>query len=83
LRDIDKIWSYIAKSSEDAADRVVDEIRDTCRIQPLIGEACAQYGKGMRRITVGSYVVFYRAFPSRVSINRVFHGARDIYRLFK
>jgi toxin ParE1/3/4 len=84
-RDLDDIWQRIALDSEAAADRMLDEIQERCRLlatQPGMGESCTHYGKGMRRTTVGWYVVLYRAQPKQVSIARVLHGARDIDSLF-
>lgn len=80
-RDLDEIWRHIALDSEAAADRVLDNIEQRCRLlttQPNMGESCTQYGKGIRRTTVGSYLVLYRPQPQQISIVRVLHGSRDI-----
>jgi toxin ParE1/3/4 len=84
-RDLVGIWHYIARDSEAAATRVIHELRDRCQVlssHPLMGETCEDLRPGLRRFSVGWYVVYYRVGASRVSIARVLHGARDVNRLF-
>lgn len=37
-----------------------------------------ELGEGVRMVVFGDYLIFYRESRSRVIIERVLHGARDI-----
>jgi len=49
--------------------------------EPELGERVDQYQPGLRRFTVGNYVLFYHIIEGGIEVFRVFHGARDIERL--
>jgi toxin ParE1/3/4 len=81
--DILQIWSYIARDSTAAADRVSDRIFDALDqlgIHPLIGERCDDLGAGLRRTLVEVYVIFYVVSEDeeKIDIKAVIHGARDL-----
>jgi plasmid stabilization system protein ParE len=46
------------------------------------GAASTELGKDVRMIVFGDYLILYRHSRSRVVIERVLHGARDIQSLF-
>ena len=48
---------------------------------PKIGEAVEHLGPGVRRQTLGDYLLFYRVAGRQIELIRVLHGARDIDRL--
>jgi toxin ParE1/3/4 len=48
-----------------------------------MGESVSQYRPGLRRFTVGNYVLYYEPIQGGVRLVRVLHGARDIDDLFK
>ncbi len=49
---------------------------------PLMGEAVPQYRPGLRRFTVGNYVLYYEPINGGVRLVRTLHGARKIEGLF-
>lgn len=82
--DLLDIWTHVAQDSVEAADRLLRRIDDRCRLlaeNPELGERVARYRPGLRRFTVGNYVVFYHVIKDGVEVFRVFHDARDIERL--
>jgi len=84
-RDLDAIVLHIAADSMSAAMNWLTEIQRVFQIladHPNASEAiCSPRLGNVRRHTVGSYVIYYRAFSSGVRIVRVLHGARDHRRL--
>ena len=77
-KDLEAIWSYIAKDSEAAATRMLRRIDDaisTLAYAPYRGEPQPQFGEDVRRIVVGNYLVFYQT-QEEIRVMRVFHGAR-------
>jgi toxin ParE1/3/4 len=79
--DLLEIWLYIARDTVTAADRLLDRIESRCaRLAdfPEIGPTREDIGRGVRVLTVGNYLVLYRASRDRVDIVRVVHGARDL-----
>ncbi len=81
-RDLDEIWNYIAKDSEDDADRVVIKIRDAMRklaSMPGMGRRHPDLEDGSLRIwPVYSYLIIYKPEAKPLEVVRVIHGARDI-----
>lgn len=45
---------------------------------PLIGQACAEFGANMRIWPVGNYVVLYRPQKDGIDIVQVAHGAQNL-----
>jgi toxin ParE1/3/4 len=85
-RDLDDIWLYIARDSEDAANRYIDEIVTrfaVLRSAPEMGRARNELKPGLRSHAVENYVIYYRQNRNTVSIMRVVHGARDPKRVFQ
>ena len=83
--DLRQIWLYIAQHNLTAADRLIDKFERTLQSlarHPLIGEAVPQYRPGLRRFTVGNYVLYYEPIKGGVRVVRVLHGARNIEELF-
>ncbi|MGK7892776.1 MAG: type II toxin-antitoxin system RelE/ParE family toxin [Xenococcus sp. (in: cyanobacteria)] len=84
-KDLDEIWQYIAAESEIAADKVIAEIIQRFpRLAefPEMGRERTELAAGMRSLTVGRYIIFYRPGKLGVAIVRVLHGSRDIEGLF-
>lgn len=80
-RDLQQIWLYIAERNLPAADRLIERIDRTLQLlgrNPLLGELAEQYGTGLRRITVGSYVLYYELGDECVQRLRLLHGSRKL-----
>ena len=79
--DLFEIWTYIAARDVDIADKVFDRIMDTAGLVvrlPNLGRGRDEFGRNMRSIPIGPYVMFYAKHPRGVVIIRVLHGSRDI-----
>ena len=84
--ELDDIWYDIARQNVQAADRMIDRIRDRCLARasfPLGGERQDHLIPNLRRLIVGPYLVFYFPLPDGLSVVRVLHSRRDIKRLFE
>src|SRR4051794_8132634 len=79
--DLRQIWLYTAQHNPAAADRLIDRIERTLvslARNPSMGELVAQYRPGLRRFTVGKYVLYYEPIKGGVRLVRLLHGAREI-----
>jgi toxin ParE1/3/4 len=87
-KDLLDIWAYIATDSTDAADKVLDRLKEAFQVlveHPNMGIVRDELGPYIRSHSVGKYVIFYRVreLPKlSVQIARVLHGARDLTKLF-
>jgi toxin ParE1/3/4 len=85
VRDLTAITDTIAADNLDAALRYYDEVDRRLGLiarYPRMGEAVDHLSPGMRRHTLGDYLLFYRLRNDAIELIRVLHGARDIDRLF-
>lgn len=86
-RDLDDVWSYVAQQSGsiDIADRLLNQIEESIlRVGrlPGIGRPRPELGTGLRSVSVGSYLLFYRQRNGKAEIVRVVHGNRNLELLF-
>lgn len=79
--DLERVGDYIAKNNPVAAVNFTIGLRRHC-------EALAEFPKrfplapryehiGVRRITHGNYLIFYRVAAEEVEILHILHGAQD------
>jgi toxin ParE1/3/4 len=83
-RDLVAITDWIAADNLDAALRFyaeVDRLMSLIARYPEMGETTEPLGMGVRRVTLGDYLLFYRRSEDAVDLIRVLHGARDIQSL--
>jgi toxin ParE1/3/4 len=83
-RDFREITNYIAKDNPRRALSFVREMRQRCKSLgqfPKAARAIAVHGKELRVLPFKRYIVVYRIGESGVTIERVWHGARDIWNL--
>ena len=81
LADIRRIWAFVAKDRPASADALIDSFYKRFRLaamNPAIGKARPDLGKGLRILSVGKYVIGFRRVPQGMQIVRVVHGARDL-----
>ena len=79
VKDLFDIWSFIAERDEASADRLIDDLTETCQMlaaNPGSGRARDEIRKGLRSYPVDNYIVFYRALRDGIIVTRVLHGAR-------
>jgi toxin ParE1/3/4 len=85
-QDLVQIEDYIGKDNPSAAVRFVQRLTDRFAQLaefPGIGRERVEYARGLRSVTEGDYVIFYRLKESNLEILRVLHGRRDIKRILQ
>jgi toxin ParE1/3/4 len=85
VRDLAALTDYIAADNLTAALGFYDEIDRLLTMiaqYPGMGEAVDHLSPGLRRFTLGTYLLFYRRVDDAIELIRVLHGARDIDGLF-
>lgn len=80
--DLLEAWLFIAETSLDAADGVVDAIHreaQTLSLQPLMGRGRPELAYGLRSWPTSTrYILFYIPSEDGLIVLRVLHHARDI-----
>ena len=80
--NLQEIERYITdKNNAGAADGVIDKIlarADQLTDMPRAGRARDEIAPGVRSVTSGRYVIYYRIERSKVQILRVWHSSRDL-----
>lgn len=85
-RDLADIGNFIARDNPINAARFVARVEEHCQLlaaHPLLGRARDELVPGLRSLTFGRYVIFYRALDDGAEIVRVLHGARDLRRALR
>jgi len=83
--DIQGIYDYAGEDGLEATDRLVDELDIAMRRLgdwPELGRPRPELRPGLRSLSSGNYLIFYRINVSRVEILRVVHGRRDVDAIF-
>jgi toxin ParE1/3/4 len=78
--DLTDIFYYISRENVDAAHRTIERIRSAVtrlRDYPRSAPPRLTSSSGLRGLTVGSYIVYYRITRAGVDVIRVLHAARD------
>lgn len=78
--DLLQIWVYLAERSGPAANKLLAKMESTLEmlaIHPAMGESIDRVAKGLRRFSVGNYVLVYRPLDDGIRLLRVLHGAQD------
>jgi toxin ParE1/3/4 len=79
--DLADIWVDIARDHIENADRFIDAVRerlDKLAEYPLIGRERPEFGRDVRSVSHGEYLVIYRPIATGVGIARIVHGRRDL-----
>ncbi len=81
LSDLEAIGDYIATENPERAISFVGELRDRCLSLsenperfPLAERLAAA---GVRKLSHGSYMIFYRVYPDLVTVARILNAATD------
>jgi toxin ParE1/3/4 len=83
--DLIDMLRHIGRHNPTAASRFSADVDKKCgRLAqfPELGAACEELAPGLRQVSVGKYVLFYRPTDDGIELIRVLHGARDIATLF-
>ena len=75
-------WLFIAEDSVEAADRLLDQIRNDSRtllLQPKMDRARDELAVGLRSWPTSTpYLLFYFVEDDGITVARVLHHARDV-----
>jgi len=81
-KNLEDIRDYIEDNGDaKAADSVVEKIFNVCsslQKMPKMGKARDELAPGVRSITSGNYVIYYRINEQSIDVLRVWHSHRDI-----
>jgi toxin ParE1/3/4 len=86
LRDLEQIVARVALEDAGAAHRLRNRILSRISVLERLPESAhprPEFGKDLRTIPIGRYVVFARVVAPKVTILRILHGARDLPRLLR
>ncbi|MDX2236971.1 MAG: type II toxin-antitoxin system RelE/ParE family toxin [Hyphomonadaceae bacterium] len=83
LRDAAQAYAYVARRSDAAADRLLDELDRMVVLlaeNPGVGAQRPELGEGVRSFPLRryKYLIFYRYDEAVLRLLRFLHGARDI-----
>ena len=84
-RDIFGIGEFISRDSPVQAIRFIAKLEEHCWLlasRPLIGRPRNDLASGLRSISFGKYVIFFRPISGGAEIMRVIHSARDLRQAF-
>jgi toxin ParE1/3/4 len=79
--DVEDITQFITAENPGAARRLILRFMEKWALletQPRSGSPCDEIGEGIRRVVVGSYLVFYRVEKQNIEILRVLHSKRNV-----
>ena len=80
--DLREIATYLRSAAgEGVAESLIEEIIHTAeslRTMPERQRLRRELGPGLRALSAGNYILFYRVIDNEVSILRVLHGSRNI-----
>jgi len=84
--DLKDIWNYVAQHNENAAGKLLKEIKSKLlllRDNPLLGLEQNKFLVGLRSFVVKSCFIFYLPLDDGIDILRVLHSSRDIESIFE
>lgn len=79
--DLLEIWVYLAEDDIEVANSTIQAIGRKCldcAELPGMGRRRDDLAPGLRCISQGNYLIFYRLSDNGIQIMRVLHGARDL-----
>lgn len=85
MQDLGEIYRYIAQDTIEAADKHSQRLQARWRAlldQPRIGTKRDDVEPGLRSVSEGNYVIYYRILSTGIEIVRVLHGSRDANKAF-
>ncbi len=80
-RDIEDIGDFIARDNPRRAISFIAELRTRCRqiVQfPRAAPLRPEFGRGVRCVVFGRYLIFYVVHARVLEVRRILHGARNI-----
>jgi toxin ParE1/3/4 len=80
-QDLRQIAEFIAQDNARRAASYIRELREELQnlLRAPLGFALQpSLGPGVRRLTYGNYLIFYRVQQDVISVLRILHGARNL-----
>jgi toxin ParE1/3/4 len=77
--DLTDIWIFVAQDDLPAANRLLDQIYEKCRLlssSPKAGRKRPELNRSIRSFPVGNYVIFYRESAIGIEVARASRSAR-------
>lgn len=84
--DLKDIYDFIADDNAAMAQKQIKRLQEQWHVlaeQPRIGTKRDDILPGIRSITEGNYIIFYRLIDSGIQILRVLHTSMDAVRAFQ
>ena len=84
-QELKEINRYIARLNYNAARRLINRIKQQCKLLadfPEMGQKCDELEPDIRSFPVENYIIFYRLIDDGVQIVRVISGYRDLEVIF-
>ena len=84
-QELKEINRYIARLNSNAARRLINRIKQQCKLLadfPEMGQKCDELEPDIRSFPVENYIIFYRLIDDGVQIVRVISGYRDLEVIF-
>ena len=85
LRDINRIWDYIAETSPQRASKFVRRIKEKLALlaeNPMMGRARPELADDLRSFRVEKYIIFYRPVAEGIIVVRIVHSRQDLEGMF-
>ena len=85
LRDINRIWDYIADTSPQRASKFVRRIKEKLALlaeNPMMGRARPELADDLRSFRIEKYVIFYRPVAEGIIVVRIVHSRQDLEGMF-
>ena len=80
LKDLDAIWDHVAGlAGIEVAEKFILEIQRhfvALAQAPGIGVSASQIRKGVRKFSVGNFLIYYRSIQGGIAVVRILHGKR-------
>lgn len=80
--DIDRLWDYLYDiAGQKVADTTLRDVRRAIAILrdfPFSGRSRSDLRPGLRSVTIGHYILFYRVSRTELEIARILDGRRDL-----
>ena len=84
-QELKEINRYIARFNSNAARRLINRIKQQCKLLadfPEMGQKCDELEPDIRSFPVENYIIFYPPIDDGVQIVRVISGYRDLEVIF-
>jgi toxin ParE1/3/4 len=82
--DLIDIWTYIAQDNMQAADTMLDDIEQRCKLLaefPHMGQMRPDIALELHHFPVGRYLILYRPITDGIEIVRVLFAGRQLSEL--